>query len=152
MYTLRLPGIASDSAPSWQRTLFALTNFERRARGIKAYLPSPVADRVAQARTDDMARRAYWGHKTPEGLTGYVIELGRQGITSWDWAGENLARNRGFPKPLDTAIRGLMDSPTHRSNILEPDIFTHLGTGYTLSPEGYHIFAQIFLSGVHDHE
>lgn len=152
MYILRLPGLASDSAPSWQDTMFSLHNYERRVRGITPYLRSPLADRIGQARTDDMSARRYFGHKTPEGLTGYVIELGKLGVTSWDWAGENIARNRGFAKPIETAMRGFMDSPTHRRNILEPEDFTHLGVGYTLSPEGYHIFACIFLGGVSNHE
>jgi len=157
MYTLRLPGIAADSAkkepPPFIRAMQADVNYQRRWRGLPAYLESPVAALVAQRRADDLATRKYFSHKTPEGTSGYVVELGKAGVTSWNWAGENLARNRGFPDPVRTAMEGLMASPTHRENILAPsDIFTHIGVGYALDDESRNIFVQIFLSGVSNHE
>lgn len=151
-YKLRFPGLAADSAikePSpYIRRMVAEVNYERRARGFSPYLESPVCTVVAQRRADDMAKRDYFGHKTPEGLTGYVVELGKAGVSTWNWAGENLALNKGFPDPVRTAMDGLMKSQAHRSNILaDTNTFTHIGVGYTVDPRGRHIFVQVFISG-----
>ena len=92
-----------------------------------------------------MVARNYFGHRDPDGISRYVLELVKVGVLNFDWAGENLAYSRGFPDPVATAITGLMNSPTHKANILEPSIFTHIGVGYTSTSEGRNYFCQIFL-------
>lgn len=147
MYRLRLPGLARDYAPpNPADTLYDLTNRERLAMFLPPYRRSAVLDRAAQMRTDDMAARNYFGHDTPDGTKGYTSALSFLGV-SYAWAGENLAMNNW---PVETspqeAIRGLMASPLHRANILEPRDFDQIGVAYTYrTSDGMHLFAQIFL-------
>ena len=64
--------------------------------------------------------------------------------TSYSLAGENLARLRA--EDADAAQQAevaLMNSPTHRKNILEPR-FNRLAVGLVRAPDGRLIFAQIF--------
>lgn len=144
-YTLRLPGLASDSAPSWQDTMLGLVTYERVARGLKPYKRSGIAGQCAQIRAQDLMDRDYFSHTLPEGGTGYVLELANLGMTNYRWAGENLAKNAGFPDPVKTAMQGLMNSPKHRENILATsDIFTHIGIGHVTNGHR-HWFVQIFL-------
>lgn len=149
MYRLRLPGLARDYAPpNPADTLFDLTNRERLAMFLLPYKRNPILDRAAQMRTDDMAARNYFGHDTPDGTKGYTSVLSFLGV-SYAWAGENLALNNW---PLETsaqeAIRGLMGSPLHRANILEPRDFDAIGVAAGFrQTDGVWIYTQIFLGG-----
>ena len=147
MFRLRIPGLARDHAdPNPADTLFALTNWQRSSMFLPPYQRSAILDTAAQMRTDDMAARNYFGHLTPDGVTGYTAVLASLGV-SYAWAGENLALNN-WPKELSAqeAIRGLMASPLHRSNILEAQDFDSIGIGYS-EGNGFRYFAQIFLGG-----
>lgn len=148
-FTLRLPGLAADSAPlqrSAADVLFDLTNEARIAEGLAPYRRLAVLDTVAQCRTDDMVARSYFGHDTPDGRKGYTDALAELGV-SYAWAGENLAMNNYSPETsAQRAHQSLMNSPAHRANILDTD-FDSLGVGFTEGKKGRRYYAQIFLSG-----
>ncbi|MFB6979313.1 CAP domain-containing protein [Streptomyces scopuliridis] len=104
--------------------VLALTNTERTRAGL-----SPLADdrqlaAAAQAYSADMAARAFYSHTSPEGLAPWdraaAAGAAHRGI------GENIACGQRDPREV---VRGWMDSPGHRANILKPD-FTHLGVGF----------------------
>lgn len=69
---------------------------------------------AAQAKANDMVRRNYWSHNTPDGRTpwSFITAAGYQ----YRSAGENLAY--GFSNASDT-VTGWMNSPKHRANILD---------------------------------
>lgn len=148
-FTLRLPGLAADSAPRTNvpsDVLFDLANEARLAEGLAPYRRLAVLDTAAQIRTDDMVARSYFGHDTPDGRKGYTDALAELGV-SYAWAGENLAMNNYSPETsAQEAIRGLMASPLHRANILEAQDFDAIGIGYS-EGNGFRYFAQIFLGG-----
>ena len=77
--------------------------------------------------------------------TMYVELLNHFGYTSYAWAGENLAMNN-WPagEAANEAIKGLMNSPTHRANILAGD-FSRIGVGEVSTADGRHFFTMIFL-------
>lgn len=151
MFRLRLPGIARDGGPpppSPADTLWALMNAARAGHGLSPYRRSAILDRAAQIRCDDLVARNYFSHTTPDGVTGYTAALSSLGV-SWAWAGENLAGNN-YPleRTAQIAHEGLMGSPTHRANILEPRDFDAAGVAYAFRPhDGWHLFTQIFHSG-----
>jgi uncharacterized protein YkwD len=147
-FRLRIPGLAFDGLPpepSPQDRMFAMVNDVRILHGWKPYYRR--FDHVAQIRTDDMVARNYFGHTLPEGGTAYVAAARASGIFQWDWLGENLAMNN-YADPVAEAMKGLMNSPTHRANILEPSAFDSLGIGVTKHPDGRWFFAQFFSGGV----
>ena len=148
-FTLRIPFLARDTqTPSMTERFFAATNAQRTKAGQTPYWWHERAARVAQARCDDMVARDYFGHTTPDGTKGYVEELQAQGIANWILAGENLAQN-GYPETeaVERSMTTLMNSPTHRANILDP-VFESCGIGYAQRPTGVHLWAQVFLAGV----
>ena len=148
-FTLRIPFLARDTQPSsMPEQFFAATNAERTTMGLTPYWWSERAAKVAQARADDMVARDYFAHKTPDGVSGYVEELAKQGVTTFAWAGENLAAN-SYPasQAIERSIATLMNSPTHRANIVDPE-FDSCGIGYAERPTKVHVFVSIFLAGV----
>lgn len=80
--------------------------------------------RAAQAKANDMTRRNYWSHNTPDGREPWLFI----DETGYDYlkAGENLAY--GFLTSDETVI-GWMNSPTHRDNMLNPE-FSEVGFGF----------------------
>lgn len=78
---------------------------------------------VAYSHSEDMARRDYMSHESPDGI-GPFDRLDLAGIF-YLVACENLAA--GYTSGQDV-VNGWMNSELHRANILNPD-FTHIGIG-----------------------
>ena len=96
--------------------IIEFTNQKRQLSGLSFLKENPVLDRTAYLKAQDMQKKGYFAHKSPEGIspwywfkkTGYDFKL----------AGENLAI--GF---LDSeeVIEGWYNSPSHRANLLNPN-------------------------------
>jgi uncharacterized protein YkwD len=78
---------------------------------------------AAQGHSDDMARRNYFNHQSPEGL-GPAERLRAHGVT-YRSMGENIAQHPGTPREV---LAGWLGSPGHRQN-LERCTYTHHGVG-----------------------
>ena len=120
------PGLGhsqSQSERGYSLEVFALTNDERTRAG----LPPLVWDeRAAQASIDHSVYQRWLGDIQHEGPRNNDAgdRLEAAGVTWSAWA-ENVAV--GFDTPAEV-MRGWMDSPGHRANILRKSV-THLGVG-----------------------
>jgi uncharacterized protein YkwD len=70
---------------------------------------------AATGHSQDMARRNYFDHRSPEGRT--VSERVRARHYPWKWVGENLA---GGDRNIASAVQGWIDSPSHCENMMNP--------------------------------
>lgn len=98
-----------------------LTNTDRRANSVGELTVSPTLTAIAQAKANDMAQNGYFAHTSPEGKSPWYWF--KQGGYVFNFAGENLAVD--FSDSADVE-RAWMNSPTHRSNILNTK-FTQIG-------------------------
>jgi len=97
---------------------------------------------IAAARTADMVSKAYFAHVSPTGESWLTLLAGTQ--TPLNGGGENLARVSGdVERSVAVAIEHLMDSPTHRANILSAS-FTDVGVAAFTGDDGVTIFTTIF--------
>ena len=150
-YRQRVPMVAGDdTGPLWAARFLAAHNYERRSRGLPPLAPSAKLDSVAQLRVDDMVAEGYFGHDDPrddpERVDGKYFDVMQQlGITGWRWAGENLQMNN-YADPFPIAMDRLMNSPTHRANILDPE-YTHMGAAAQINNRAAFVFACIYTSG-----
>ncbi|MDQ3931183.1 MAG: CvpA family protein [Chloroflexota bacterium] len=108
--------------PDNETAMLALVNQERTSRGLPALVMDPELRLVARAHADDMFKRGYFAHDTPEGTDPFQ-RMDAANI-QYRLAGENLA----LAPTLDMAHNGLMNSPGHRANILK-DGFRKVGIG-----------------------
>jgi uncharacterized protein YkwD len=114
-----------------------LVNQERVKIRVEPVRVDPAMTAVAEAHARDMFLRHYFSHLTPEGLTaGDRLEKGRVYFTV---AGENIA----YAPDLMTAHEGLMNSPGHRQNILDPS-FRRIGIGIISTVTWGTMFVQDF--------
>jgi len=105
-----------------EQQMFKLVNNERTSRGIVALSFSDALASVGTAHCEDMFARGYFSHNTPEGLTPF--DRMAQDNIAFNFAGENLA----LAPSVDLAMKGLMQSPGHKENILSTD-FHKIGIG-----------------------
>jgi uncharacterized protein YkwD len=115
-----------------EKRMLDLHNQARAERGLGALCLSPILTPLARARSEDMLKRDYFSHHTPEGATvmDKIERLGYDGPNGYYLAGENLAKG-GDGTDTDTPeymFEGLMHSPGHRENILREE-FTEVGIG-----------------------
>ena len=90
------------------------TNKARAENSIQRVKISPLLSEAAQLKADDMAKKGYFAHTSPEGITPWywLKKVGYEYI----YAGENLAINFFESKEV---VNAWMKSPTHRENILD---------------------------------
>jgi len=95
-----------------EEAMLRLVNEERTRRGLVALKMDAKVREVARSHSEDMFRRGYFAHESPEGITPSE-RLDRAGI-HYQVMGENLA----LAPDVELAHKGLMESPSHRENIL----------------------------------
>ncbi|HEV8503758.1 MAG TPA: CAP domain-containing protein, partial [Chitinophagaceae bacterium] len=91
-------------------------------RGLRPLVADPEMTEVARAHSKDMFARGYFAHFTPEGKSPF--DRMDAAHVQYSTAGENLA----LAHSLSIAHNGLMNSPGHRANILNP-AFGRVGIG-----------------------
>ncbi|MEK9167240.1 MAG: CvpA family protein [Patescibacteria group bacterium] len=102
--------------------MFQWVNEERIKAGVKPLVLDEKIVTVARAHSRDMFNRGFFAHENPDGQSPFD-RMDKGGIT-FEVAGENIA----YAPTVELAHNGLMRSPGHRKNILNPD-FGHVGYG-----------------------
>jgi uncharacterized protein YkwD len=128
--------VTATAAGSGRRAveeMVALVNAHRRAARCPELVWMQTVANAAQGHSEDMARRDYFNHRSPEGR-GPTDRLAAAGVT-YRAMGENIAQHPGTARDV---MAGWLASPAHRQN-LERCTYTHHGIGLR---EGYwtHLF------------
>jgi len=108
--------------PVSEEKMFTMVNQERISAGVPALESRNVLIDVATNHCEDMLRRGYFSHYTLEGLSPFD-RMAKANI-DFTFAGENLA----LAPNTELAMKGLMQSPGHRENILSIN-FHRVGIG-----------------------
>lgn len=101
-----------------------LINVDRARVGCRPLQWDAAAAAAAQAHSDDMARRGYFSHTSPEGRT--VVDRLRAHGADFRALAENVAMGQRTPQEV---VSGWLNSPGHRHNI-ENCVYTRAGVGY----------------------
>ncbi|GAA0938145.1 CAP domain-containing protein [Streptomyces rhizosphaericus] len=118
--------------------VIALTNAERAAARLAPLAPDPRLTAAAQAHSDDMVARDFYSHTGPEGHQPW--DRAKAAGATHRGIGENIACGQRSPEEV---VRGWMNSPGHRANILKPD-FTHIGVGHATGSRAGTYWTQVF--------
>ncbi|TDI14342.1 MAG: CAP domain-containing protein [Acidobacteria bacterium] len=131
-----------DDLGEWEARLLASVNRIRVKHGLSPQFASSDLSRIARLHSEDMARRDFFAHASPEGhdLSHRVMGFNLEYLH----LAENIGRNRGQEDPVEVAIDGWMNSPAHRKNILDGDLI-QCGIGIAMDERGMFYFTQIFL-------
>jgi uncharacterized protein YkwD len=127
--------------------LIEMLNDERVRAGAPRLVRTAQLNAIAIERSNDMARRSYFSHTTPEGRT--VFDIMRSNGLSWVRAGETLHRNnaaqQNTQEAAERARRGFMNSDDHR-RILTNGRYQQVGVGYAYGSDGRHYFTVIVMT------
>lgn len=134
-------GKQNSLADSTKLELLGAINAERQQYNLPALLYNSTLDKSAQAFAQDMWKRGYFSHFTPEGESfvdrirsaGYMSTIGKQcGCTASTCScdphfavGENIAKGQ---YTVEQVVREWMASPGHRKNILQTE-YSEVGFG-----------------------
>jgi uncharacterized protein YkwD/uncharacterized membrane protein required for colicin V production len=124
-----------DSAD--EENMLDLMNAERVKAGVGKLTVDVAMTAVARAHSRDMFARSYFSHLDPLDQTA-GDRMEKAGI-SFTVAGENIA----YAPDLATAYEGLMNSPGHRQNIVDP-AFHRIGIGIIATNTWGLMFTQDF--------
>ena len=151
-----------------ERHIYEMTNQERRLAGVEGLIRDEAIDVIAYEHSADMAARGYFSHDTPEGLdpTGRAERAGyecRKDYGSYYTTGlaENVSQSYTYSSYMTAGVtssytwleseeelarqtvRGWMDSPGHRENILNPQ-YDRIGVGVEISSDEQVLATQNF--------
>ncbi|HVL82098.1 MAG TPA: CvpA family protein [Actinomycetota bacterium] len=122
-----------------EQDLFRLVNEERTKRGLRALTYDERLRDLGRSHSFDMYVQGYFAHRGMDGSS--PSERMTRARIEYVVSGENLA----IAPSVSMAHDGLMRSPGHRRNILDPE-FTSLGIGIYNGPRGL-IATQQFCGG-----
>jgi len=123
--------------------LTARLNAGRTAAGLPPLVVDADLVAIARIRSKDMATNGYLEHTSPEGESAFTLL--DQWRIPYAWAGENLALdNYPLGETVAVTLEGLMASPPHRDNILNPN-YTRIGVGYAEGNGGTHYYTIVFV-------
>ena len=138
-----LPSIGDTAPTSSEQALLDLTNDDRARNGLPPLTFDSDSLQVARVRAAAQIPDGPLSHYNSLGDVAFVGLLADAGV-SYTLAGENLARTAAADPATAARLNdALMNSPTHRANILEPS-FTMLAVGAADGPDGRLAFAEIF--------
>ncbi len=120
-----------------EKDMLTLVNRERVLAGAKSLVWNENLASVARLHSEDMFKRGYFSHFSPEGKD--VGDRLLENDIGYSYAGENLA----LAPNVDRAHTGLINSPGHRRNILDP-AFGKIGIGVVDGGVYGKMFTQVF--------
>jgi len=115
--------VAAVSASGEETSMLQLVNQARNSAGLPSLYAEQQLTDMARSYSDEMIQYDFFGHVSP--VTGTLQQrISARGITGWTLAGENIAK----APSVEVAFEALMNSPSHKENILRPD-FNCIGIG-----------------------
>ena len=130
----------SDTALSQdEQIFFNLINNKRMENNLPEFEIDQTLLNIARLKCQDIAKNNYFSHTSP--TYGTIYQMLQNNNFHYSKASENIARAVN----ADTAIKNLMNSDSHKNNILSKD-FNYTGIGVVNSIENGKIFVQVFIS------
>lgn len=123
--------LPKETATTVHSEILRLVNIERKKANLKPFVICTELTKVAELKSKDMANLNYFDHTSPTYGSPFNM-MDKFGIT-YRAAAENIAK--GYKTPEDV-VKGWMNSPGHRANILSPN-YSKMGVGYYTADVSY---------------
>jgi len=134
---------SAEQLLDFEKQAFSLINQKRAEIGLAPLEWSDDIAKLARLHSENMVKFNFFSHR---GVDGKMVDARADdlGITKWTAMGENIAYNRGFKNPIETAVEKWMLSQSHRENLLN-DRWKESAIGIAVTDEGTFYFTQVFL-------
>ena len=132
----------SPSLADLEQAMIGVVNAERQARDLLPYTVDEQLTLMAWERAQDMVKRNYMSHVTPEGET--LRERFRSQGWSTPYVGENIyLSTQPASQAVERTMTWFMGDAPHRANIINPR-YNRVGIGVAQNPSGWYTFVQVF--------
>ena len=148
--------------PDLEQQIHQSVNLQRRSNERQPFEWDDTLGSLARAHSEDMVKRGYFKHVTPEGETP-MQRLQQAGYNKCRLVGENIYQNNLYSRAITekkrttydwnsietitaTTLKGWMDSPSHRENILQND-YTREGIGVAIASDDKVYITQVLCGG-----
>ena len=126
-----------------ENEIYSLINDERQKKGLRELYWDNSLAQLARSYSKKMAKESFFSHYDGDGKT--VVDRAKDSnIENWNRIGENLFFCEGYNDFNLLAVRGWMNSPEHRQNILDRQ-YTTTGIGIAQSKRGQIYITQVFI-------
>jgi uncharacterized protein YkwD len=125
-----------------EHRVFEEVNRVRRAQGLEPLEWNEMLAEEAQRQAQNMAARRFFAHRDP--VRGDIGERLNASHIRWVDCAENLFRERGYNDPVAAAVRGWLESPGHRRNMLDK-VMTQTGVGIAVDGPDTVLIVQEFI-------
>lgn len=125
-----------------ERETLEAVNAVRREHGLNELVEDELLTKIAREHSEDMARRQYFAHVSPEGAR--AQDRVQRHSVAFARLGENIHKSKGMADLEATAVESWMASRPHRKTILTPE-YTRTGLGVAFDADGAAYFTQLFL-------
>lgn len=125
-----------------EQSMVEQVNAERQARGLSPYRVNEQLTLMAWGQAQDMVKRGYFSHVTPEGLT-LRDRFQERGLAT-SWVGENIYLSvKPANQAVGAAVGWFMGDAPHRHNLLHAN-FNRIGVGVAQEANGWYTFVLVF--------
>lgn len=132
----------SPSLVGLEQQMIEAINAKRLEAGLAPYTVDEQLTLMAWGQAHDMAKRDYFGHTTPEGLT--LRDRFQEQTLPTTWVGENIYLSvKPANQAVQTAMSWFMGDAPHRRNILHHR-FNRIGMGVAQQSTGWYVFVLDF--------
>jgi uncharacterized protein YkwD len=137
------PQVEDRPLPLLEKLIYEEVNDIRRQHRLPELQWASDVAYVARQHSEDMGIKGYFSHENKKGEM--VNErLAKEGIV-FTVSAENIFKCGNYPDVVEESVRGWMDSPGHRENILNEQI-TETGVGiYKVEGEDEYYITQNFI-------
>ncbi|QUI21273.1 SH3 domain-containing protein [Vallitalea pronyensis] len=115
-----------------------LINTERKKAGLPAYEVNMELMRVARIKAEELSAKQYFSHESP--VYGSPFKMLQDFSIHYTAASENIAGNQ----TIEAAHNALMNSPSHKTNIISTD-YNYVGIGIMDDPRYGKVFVQMYI-------
>jgi hypothetical protein len=115
--------VAAVNTSAEEERMLQLVNQARNSAGLPSLYAEQQLTDMARSYSSEMIQYDFFGHVSP--VSGTLQQrIAARNITGWNLAGENIAK----APSVDIAFQALMNSPSHKENILRRE-FNCIGIG-----------------------
>lgn len=132
----------SPSLVGLEQSMVEQVNAKRRAEGLAPYRVDQQLTLMAWGQAQDMVKRGYFSHVTPEGRT-LRDRFQERGLAT-NWVGENIYLSvKPANQAVAAAVGWFMGDAPHRRNLLHSN-FNRIGVGVAQGANGWYTFVLVF--------
>jgi uncharacterized protein YkwD len=133
--------VQSETAAEIESGIHRQINQVRQQDGLEQLAYNERLAVVARRYSQQMAEQNFFSHTSPEGST--PADRVQADRITYTVVGENLFKGTNVSRPVSTAVKGWLESPGHRENILR-SAFAETGIGVWKQGNTYYI-TQLFM-------